>query len=208
MTVQERLQKNLLFFTVGAYYLSGYFFINAVSASRPDLHTLILPGERELPFVPYLIFAYLLIFAYIALVYLAVDDLPYFRKVSKAFLLCVTIHFLFFLVFPVEYILRPELRYEWGGIYKLVVFYYWVDLPYNCFPSMHISNVFLVSFMLERYRHGWGRTLFPLAALVAIAVVLVKQHYIADVIAGFFVGWGVFRFVFGTRGVPLSPAPR
>jgi membrane-associated phospholipid phosphatase len=77
-----------------------------------------------------------------------------------------------------------------------VDFYYWLDLPYNCFPSLHVSNVFLVSFFMQRFKKGMGWILFPLSTLVAVSVVLVKQHYIADVVAGIFVGWFVYRQVF------------
>lgn len=207
MTRRDRLVKNLLFFSVGTLYLGGYFLINAFTAGRSDLHSLALPFERNLPFIPEMIFAYLLVFVYLAAVYLVVDDLPFFRKVAQAFLCCILIHFLIFLVYPVEYRLRPPLQYDWGGIYRLVAFYYWLDLPYNCFPSMHISNVFLVSSLLNRYRPGWGRFLLPVAGLVAVAVVLVKQHYIADVVAGIVVGWGVYRLTFGSRTSQTKDAP-
>jgi membrane-associated phospholipid phosphatase len=108
----------------------------------------------------------------------------------------VTLHFVIFLVFPVEYHLRPDVDPERGWAYLLVDFYYWLDLPYNCFPSLHVSNVVLVSFFMERFKKGMGWFLHPLAALVAVSVVLVKQHYIADVVAGYFVGWFVYRQIF------------
>ena len=211
MTLRQRIEKNLLFLAVTGYYLAGYFWINEFTAGRGDLHSVALPYEGQLPFVPYFIFAYLLVFAYVSAAYLAVDDLAFFKKVVQSFLVCVTFHFIVFLLFPVEYTLRPTLEYAASWINKVVVFYYWMDLPYNSFPSMHISNVFLVSFLLNRYRPGWGKVLMPVACLVAISVVLVKQHYIADVVSGFFVGWGVFRLVFGpaqTRVAPPLPTPR
>src|SRR5262249_6337477 len=83
-----------------------------------------------------------------------------------------------------------------GWAYLLVDFYYWLDLPYNCFPSLHVSNVFLVSFFLRKFKKGMGWILFPLSFLVAFSVVCVKQHYVADVLAGMFVGWFVYRQVF------------
>lgn len=195
MTRRDRLIKNLLFAVVLVYYLGGYFLINEFTARRVSHFHLTLPLEEGLPFFPALIFAYLLVFGFLALIYLAIDDLPFFKKVIRAFLLCVSFHFAVFLIFPVEYVLRPAVDPDQGWAYLLVHFYYWLDLPYNCFPSMHISNAFLVAFLMNRYRPGLGWILFPLAILVAASVVLVKQHYIADVVAGFFVGWGVFRVI-------------
>lgn len=202
MTWQDRLMKNLLFFGVALYYLGGYFFLNWFSSRRSSFHELALPFEKDLPFVPVLIFAYLLIYAFLATSYLAVDDLSYFKKIVKSFFILITIHYVFFLVFPVRYSLRPVVDEHQGFVENLVVFYYWVDLPYNCFPSMHISNVFLISFFLQRYRKFWGRILVPLACLVAVSVVLVKQHYIADVVAGLLVAGGVFKSVFGPLSFP------
>ena len=219
MTLQDRLTKNLLFFIFSTYYLGGYTVVNALTAHRPDLHHLGFQFEQSLPFVPVLILVYLLNFALLALTYLVIDDLAYFKRTIKAFFILVTFHFLIFLIYPVEYTLRPAVHYEAGWVEKIVSFYYWVDLPYNCFPSMHISNAFLVGFLLNRYRPGWGKILFPVSVLLAISVVLVKQHYVVDVLAGFVVGYAVFRLIFGplfslvphtfqTRGAPLSPAPR
>lgn len=197
MTLRDRLVKNGLFFVVVVYYLGGYFLIDYWSAGRKDLHHLALPFEANLPLWPALIFAYLMIFVFLAIPYLAIDDLPFFKKTARAFFVCITIHFLFFLAFPVECNLRPVVDPDRGWAYLLVYFYYWLDPPYNCFPSMHISNVFLISFLMNRYRPGLlCKLLYPVAALVAIAVVLVKQHFIVDVVAGFFVGWLVDRWVF------------
>lgn len=201
MTLKERLTKNLLFFIVLVYYLGGYFILNESTSRRQGLHYLPLPWEKSLPFFPALILGYMLIFAFIAFTYLLVDDLSYFKKVVKAFLICITIHFIIFFIFPVEYLFRPEIDPEKGWAYLLVSFYYWLDLPYNSFPSMHISNAFLVSFLLQRYRPGLGWILHPMAVIVAISVVLVKQHYIADVVAGFFVAWGVYRLTFWEFGI-------
>lgn len=196
MTVRDRLTKNLLFFIVLIYYLGGYFLIDEWTARRGGVHHLALPYEARLPLLPALIFAYLMVFGFLATSYLVVDDLPFFKKVVRAFLICITFHFIFFLIFPVEYNLRPVVDPDRGWAYYLVYFYYWLDPPYNCFPSMHISNSFLVSFILQRYRPGVGWVLFPLAILVAISVVLVRQHYIVDVISGFFVGWLIYRWEF------------
>lgn len=196
MILRERLAKNGLFFFALAYYLSGYLLINEMTAGRTRLFRLDFAFEKDLPFWPALIFAYLLEFAFFAVAYLAVDDLPFFKKIAQATILCVTIHFIVFLAFPVEYHLRPVVDPDQGWAYRLVDFYYWIDLPYNCFPSLHVSNVFLVSFFMQKFRPGLGWILHPLALLVAVSVVMVKQHYVADVAAGFFVGWFVYRQVF------------
>ncbi len=196
MTLRERLTKNALFFFVLVYYMGGYFLMNELTARRGVFYHLDLSFEKHIPLLPAFIFAYLLEFFFFAIAYLMVDDLAYFKKIALSVLVCVTLHFVIFLVFPVEYYLRPRVDADQGWAYLLVDFYYWLDLPYNCFPSLHVSNVVLISFFMEKFRKGMGWILHPLAALVAVSVVLVKQHYVADVVAGFFVGWFVYRQVF------------
>ncbi len=196
MTLRERLIKNLLFVGIFVYYLGGYMLINWLTSFRVHFHYLDLPFEKDLPFLPALIFAYILHFAFISFTYVYVDDLEFFKKVIRAFFICVTFHFIVFAIFPVELNLRPEIDPTKGWAYQAVAFYYWLDLRYNCFPSMHISNAFLIAFILQRYRAGLGWIFQPLAVLIAISVVMVKQHYIVDVVAGFFVGWGVYWWVF------------
>jgi membrane-associated phospholipid phosphatase len=170
--------------------------MNEFTGRRGEFYRLDLPFEKAIPLLPALIFAYLLEFVFFAIAYLMVDDLVFFKKIVLSVFVCVTLHFVVFLVFPVEYHLRPAVDAGQGWAYLLVDFYYWMDLPYNCFPSLHVSNVVLVSFFMERFRKGMGWLLQPLAALVAVSVVLVKQHYVADVVAGYFVGWFVYRQIF------------
>lgn len=206
MPLTIRLEKNLRFFAVSIYYIGGFLPMNWLTSFRTDLHRLPLPGEEKIPFLPAFILAYLLVYVFIALAYLAVDDLDFFKKMVRAMAICVTIHFVFFLLYPVHYSLRPAVDPDQGWAYLLVDYYYFIDYPYNAFPSMHVSNAFLVSFMINRFRRGWGWVLHPAAVLLAVSVVLVKQHYIVDVLAGFLVGWFCYWVVF-KRGNPIPPDP-
>lgn len=195
MNLRQRLIKNLLFFSILAYYLGGYFLINLFNRTRTVYFQLDLPHEAGIPFYPEFILGYMLLFGVIAYTYAGIQDLGFFKKTVKAFYISVTIHFIFFVLIPVEYHLRPMVDASLGGFYPVAHFYFWLDLPYNCFPSLHISNGFICAFILQRYRPGLGRIFFPLAALIAVSVVLVKQHYIVDVIGGLVVAYGVYWYV-------------
>jgi membrane-associated phospholipid phosphatase len=85
--------------------------------------------------------------------------------------------------------LRPEVIMADDWITEVVSFYFWMDHPYNLFPSMHLAASFFAAFYcLSRGRIiGW--TAMAMAVIVAVSVVLLKQHYIMDVVAGFLVGW-------------------
>ena len=195
MTNRDLLQKTALFGLVMLYYLGGYFLINEYTASVAHRYTLALPYESQIPFVPQLIFGYMLIFFVLSFTYAIVTDMDFFKKVVQAFLLCITIHFVIFLLFPVEFTLRPLVDPTQGLVYRVVHFYYWLDLPFNAFPSMHISNCFLVAFILHRYRPALSWFITPIAILVAVSCVLVKQHFIADVVAGLGVAWFCYYWI-------------
>lgn len=195
MNMRQFLIKQGLFFTANLYYLGGYFIINLFTHTRTHHFHLALPFESSIPFYPIFIFAYCALFLMLAYTYIVINDLNYFWKAFKTFILCVTIHFIFFFLMPVEYTLRPVIDPEQSIIYRIVDFFYWLDLPYNCFPSLHISNAFLCAHLLERYRAGYGKVFFPLAILIAISVVLVKQHYIADVLVGMVVAYGTYFYI-------------
>lgn len=199
MSLRDRVHKTLYFIAIGSYFIGGYTIINLLSSKKAILYHLDLPFESKIHLYPALIFAYVLEFAFMGFGYLAIDDLEFFKRAVKAFFVCATIHFFVFAAFPVEYGLRPVVNPDLGWAYYLVDFYYWLDLPYNCFPSLHVSTVFLVSFFMNKYRPGIGWILYPLASLVAVSVVLVKQHYVADVVSGFFVAWFSYQQVFGER---------
>ncbi len=195
MSRRDRGLKTLLFFSVLCYYLGGYFLINLYNQQRGIKYDIGMVQEQLIPFYPIFIFGYVTLFAVIALTYAGIQDIAYFKKTVKAFYLCVTIHFIIFLILPVEYQLRPVIDPAHGWIYRAVHFYYWLDLPYNCFPSLHTSNAFLCAFLLQKYRPGLGWIFFPAAVLIAFSVVVVKQHYVADVVSGAFVAYLVYRVI-------------
>lgn len=189
MTIRERLLKTKEFMLIMTYYLVGYFIIAELTRYRSDIHTLALPFEKNIPLYPAFVFAYLMNFGLLAFAYIFVEDLDHFRRMTRAFFFSTTIHYIVFLIYPVEYKLRPVVDPNQGWAYFLVYFYYWMDPPYNCFPSMHVSNCFLVSFLVHRYHKVAGYMMLLVALFVAVSVVLVKQHYIADVVTGCLVAW-------------------
>ena len=74
-------------------------------------------------------------------------------------------------------------------ITELVCFYFWIDHPYNLFPSMHLSASFFAAFYCMRKGRIIGWITMIMAMIVGVSVVLLKQHYIMDIVAGFTVAW-------------------
>jgi len=87
--------------------------------------------------------------------------------------------------------------------------HYAADPSFNCFPSLHAAVSVICFYAWYRYaRVRPNRITGTIAvgmAIVALGVVLstlfVKQHYIADEIAGILLAWGIGAWVYGKKGV-------
>ena len=60
-----------------------------------------------------------------------------------------------------------------------------IDPPGNVFPSLHVAHTSLLSLLLVRDRPILGRVALVMATLLAVSTLTTKQHFLADVIAGY-----------------------
>jgi membrane-associated phospholipid phosphatase len=110
---------------------------------------------------------------------------------SAVFVLIPT--FIFFLVFPTVMV-RPALPGAGMRVFFLDMIY-WIDRPYNSFPSLHAvmgTMTLFISYQLNKARSKW--VALPLTAMV-ISTIFTKQHYVLDMVIGAVVGiWGAVLF--------------
>jgi membrane-associated phospholipid phosphatase len=81
---------------------------------------------------------------------------------------------------------RPVLLPPYHGLSE--AFMAWVqhvDRPGNVFPSLHVAHTTMLSLMLIRDRPVLGRVALGMATLLALSTLTTKQHFIADVVAGY-----------------------
>lgn len=160
-----------------AYYLT----INYINSSRGA--TIVASFlDYQIPLVPFFsifyISAYILIFS----PYFFVHDKKQFREDFLLYMLLIFVSSFVFLVFPTM-AMRPLIVPQ--NIFDEM--YLWIlrnDLPFNLFPSLHVSLSCLASFLVYRENIKWGRVCIVWAILVALSTLFLKQHYIADVAAG------------------------
>ena len=174
----------------GLYVLfwATYMPMNAFSVGRPA-HTLFLPGEERLPFLPVFEYLYLLTYFLPALLIFTVRDYATVRRLVRAFGLALVIAYTTYLVFPV-YFARPPL--EVRSLHTWLLSLEYLDKPYNHFPSLHVALSWLAvhaSQVRDRSRVG----LAVLAAGIMVSTVFVKQHYIVDVLYGCALAWVAWR---------------
>ena len=102
------------------------------------------------------------------------------KKFVALMTLLVFIHGIIFIFFPTEY----EREYDIKSLCSLDRFFLSYDNPQNCLPSLHVSFVFLTLLMSSRLGvTGRKKYLFMIwGALIMVSTVLVKQHYVVDVL--------------------------
>lgn len=192
--MDAKKKKNLLFAGAILYFLVGYFATNWFNSWRGISHLVAFSFEEGIPFYPLAIIGYSFVFISLLIVYFMVPAGPLFDKTAKAFFLLMTLHYIIFILFPVRMDWRPFIEPD-SFLNGLTWLYYSIDQPYNCFPSLHVAFPTLSAAILwNRPRLRWLMFLFAL--IVAISVVLVKQHYILDAAAGALIALTVTWLVF------------
>lgn len=188
MTKQEKAEKRSWFFFLIGYFAAGYLLINWISSNRGAFFDVSTNLDFLIPFSAPFIFGYILVYLSILLTYLITDDIGDWRRASVSFFTATTLAYIIFLVFPVRMEMRHDLTSSTGISFVVTRYYYLIDMPYNCFPSLHVTYPALATLVAWR-NHKFMRWIFvAMTIIVAVSVVFVKQHYIADVAAGFLNG--------------------
>jgi membrane-associated phospholipid phosphatase len=122
-----------------------------------------------------------------------------------------------YVIFPVTTdIYRSELLAHplTGNFFAQAMYaHYAADPSFNCLPSLHAAVATICAYAWYRYaRLHPGRVtqliavaMFVEAAAVVLSTLFVKQHYIADELAGIALAWAVGRWLFDAF---WSPRPR
>lgn len=183
------------------YGVVGYGLVNHFNMHRSHYFDVSFPFEKNLPFIPFFSIGYLLVYIANFTVYFLTPYWNDFRhKVAKPFFWLATIHYIFFLLIPVT-MPRPDISGLTDGFFLwLTRFFYSIDHPVNCFPSLHVAYPTLAALVTWKDHPKWRPFFVGIAILTAISVVLIKQHYILDVVAGA----GVAGLVFWGFKAPYS----
>jgi membrane-associated phospholipid phosphatase len=181
---KEKIERRSWFLLVIGYFAAGYLAVNWISQFRSHYIDVSLPWDYKIPFIPVFIFGYTLVYLSVVLLYFTMKDMQDFRRAIVAFLLVTTVHYIFFLLLPVKLDFRADLSRLSGFSIEATKLYYFIDKPYNCFPSLHVAYSTLAIMCSWKNHHIMRIVFLLMAVIVAISVVFVKQHYILDVVTG------------------------
>jgi len=160
-----------------------YIFIPQLLDGR-TLHAPALALDRALPLLPGWSIVYGAAYLFlIVLPVLVVRGERAIRDGVRAYLLVWITAYACFLAYPT---LAPRPAVVAGtsfGAWGLRALYS-ADVPYNCFPSLHVAHSFVSALVCRRVHRGVGLVAMICAAVVGVSTLFSKQHYVLDVIAG------------------------
>jgi len=183
LTKQNKYFYSALWVLIGGslYMLSNHF---------PIFPPRLLPMtdlDRAIPFIPQSIWIYSSEMFLFFSVYIISKDLVNANKYLYSFLalqlVSVAIFFLWPTTYPREQFPTPLDLDRWSA--ALFNNLRDVDTPGNCLPSLHVSSVYLSSFVYLDEQKKKFPFFFIWATLIAITTLTMKQHYVADVVSGF-----------------------
>jgi membrane-associated phospholipid phosphatase len=164
-----------------ALWLAFYMGVNAATAGR-NVGQPFLPGESRIPLIPAAYPFYAAVYLEILLPVLLCRTRGAFFRTQAAIGIASVLAFAVFLAAPMAYprpvIPTPHglewmLRLEWA-----------LDGPRCTFPSLHVATAVLLYLGLRDQVPRWRWPLLALAVAIAVSTVLVKQHFVVDVLGG------------------------
>ena len=176
------IKKYLIFAGVYAFHGFGYMFVNS-QVKTDRLYDVSLAIDRMIPLVPEWSWIYETLFIFPILLVLVLDTIEEVKRVGFAIIMCDMVAYPIFLMFPVMSI-RPQVPMNTPSE-VLLNFIYYIDLPTNCFPSLHVAVSMVSAFAIYHKQGIKGLWAILLGVLISLSTLFTKQHYFMDVISGF-----------------------
>lgn len=191
-------KKALLYVAMAMLFWAGYHYIAAATVERSKETSFLTPVDGLIPFSAWFVFPYMSLYVLYWLPVIASKNISLrdFTVIAGATALAFAIAFGVYAAIPSSYP-RPNVDPEMSfAHYVLAKVLYALDLPNNTLPSTHAA---VVAVLLTGTRRKFGRRTYAMYALWGISIlastVTIKQHYIADAIAGAAVGVMAFFIV-------------
>lgn len=166
------------------------------------INLLLTPIDNAIPFWPWTIMVYALIFLLIAITPFLINTERLFKRALFCAVGVILSQMFFFVIFPTSYHDRPdisELNPFWQTIYASL---YKLDSSFNCYPSFHVSLCALIPLLLYNERPRLCLVFSVLCPLIAISTLTTKQHFVIDVVGG--AGLGLVVYLLCLKKYPLK----
>lgn len=175
------IKKYLIFVFVYAFHGLGYMYINS-KVRTEHLYDVSLYIDRVIPLIPEWSWVYEMLFIFPIFLVIVLDNIEDVKRVGFSIIMCDLVAYPIFLLFPVMSI-RQEVPMNTPSE-VLLNFIYYVDLPTNCFPSLHVAVSMISAFAIYHKQKIKGVWAIVLGILISLSTLFTKQHYFVDVISG------------------------
>jgi len=175
-------------------WAGGYFLVSSYMIDKP-MNTLTTGLDEMIPFVPAFSFVYLTVYWMFLLAPFTSPTPRDSLLLARAYLTLIFVPWIFFIFYPVMFH-RPDFDVNNFTMWTLLQIYR-ADNPINCFPSPHCAGAMLSTLIiLDRSSRKLGLFAFVLTFVIGASTLLIKQHYILDVVAGYALGAGIYYFYY------------
>ena len=157
--------------------------------------------DQAVPFIPQTVWIYTSEYIFFGAVYITCKDLVNANKYLYSFLLLQAFSVSIFWIWPTIY---PRELFPLPATMDHLSFMAFTalretDTPASCCPSLHVSSVYLSSFIFLDDQRKKFPFFFIWATLIALSTLTTKQHYLVDVISGLFLAivfyYGFHRWI-------------
>ncbi len=163
-----------------------FYVVLAERASSEQVYTPELALDALFPVVPAWSFVYGSFYLFlIVLPVVVIQQEELIRRTVWSYLAVWTVAYTCFLLYP-TFAPRPGEVTGSGFAAWGLRFLYDSDPPYNCFPSLHVAHSFVGALACHRVNRRLGVVAVTFASLVALSTLFIKQHWVADAVAGVF----------------------
>jgi membrane-associated phospholipid phosphatase len=167
---------------VGVYI--GCSWLTAHRTLRVPLAT---SWDTRIPYVPEAAAVYLSLFPMIWLSPFILKSITALRDFAKSLAWLIVISGVGFLLLPADAPFDP--RRTAGGNSALMSFADAINFDHNLCPSLHVGMAVVCAVVFSRHSGPMGIASFWIwAGAIAASTLLVREHYIVDVLAGVVVG--------------------
>ena len=157
----------------------------------PAVLNLRTPLDAALPVVRPFVIPYVSLnpLVYFTLVVFLLFRTKIFQSASLAMITAFLISYLFYFFLQTE-VIRPVLTGS-DLFTRLIQGVYATDNPFNDFPSLHTSVSTLLTIHWFQFNRRAGFVAAFWTTLIVASTILIKQHYVADLVAGLLLAFGV-----------------
>lgn len=184
--------KRLLFMIT---IILSCFCYRTLNTYRGTYHDLSIYIDKTIPFCSYFIYPYIFWYIYLGffLLYYACIDGNIYKNLLIDINIGLLICYIIYYFFP-THITRPNVSINGMSTY-LVYTIYRSDNPFNCFPSIHVFDTYLICLYINKdsfIKVPLKILSYMIGFLIILSVVFIKQHFVLDAVPSIILAYILF----------------